>query len=218
MKHFEILVEDTSGKQMLEILFMNEFGISGQKITYRIISYKGIGRLPKNLKVSDDPAKRQLLTQLPRLLEGYGKSFIGFPAYIIVIIDNDKHDCKKLKNELCQTAELCYPKPNVFFRIAVEEIESWYLGDKDAITKAYTNANRELLNAYKYDSICDTWETLADIIEKGGRKALKKLSYQEIGIKKSNWANQITPYLQISSNLSPSFQCFFRKLQDIINS
>jgi len=36
-------------------------------------AYKGIGRLPKNLKGTSDPSKRILLDQLPKLLRGYGK-------------------------------------------------------------------------------------------------------------------------------------------------
>ena len=57
--HFEVLVEDASGAIMLEVLLEKILG--GQQHTYKIHSYKGIGRLPKDLKVSVGPAKRILL-------------------------------------------------------------------------------------------------------------------------------------------------------------
>lgn len=61
--HFEILVEDQSGKKALDILVPK---IIGDDHTVRIISYKGIGRLPKNLTSTSDANKRILLDQLPR--------------------------------------------------------------------------------------------------------------------------------------------------------
>ena len=47
--HFEILVEDTSEKIALESILEKILGPYGQDHTYKIISYKGIGRIPKNL-------------------------------------------------------------------------------------------------------------------------------------------------------------------------
>ena len=48
--HFEILIEDASGKIMLESVIGKILGSYGQPHTWKIIAYKGIGRLPKNLK------------------------------------------------------------------------------------------------------------------------------------------------------------------------
>ena len=45
--HFEILVEDQSGKIALESILSKILGLSGQEHTYRIISYKGVGRIPQ---------------------------------------------------------------------------------------------------------------------------------------------------------------------------
>ena len=44
--HFEILTEDASGKKALDILIPK---IIGDQHTFRVIGYKGIGRIPKNL-------------------------------------------------------------------------------------------------------------------------------------------------------------------------
>ena len=48
--HFEILAEDASGKIALESIMQKVLGPSGGNHTYKIISYKGIGRIPQNLK------------------------------------------------------------------------------------------------------------------------------------------------------------------------
>ncbi|QHG19998.1 hypothetical protein GJB62_14990 [Nostoc sp. ATCC 53789] len=70
--HFEILVEDISGKIALEILVPKI--INTEQHTFNIHHYKGIGRIPKNLTSTSDPKKRILLDQLPRLIQGYGKT------------------------------------------------------------------------------------------------------------------------------------------------
>ena len=49
--HFEILVEDHSGKKALDILVPK---IIGDSHTFKVISYKGIGRIPRNMRDSDN--------------------------------------------------------------------------------------------------------------------------------------------------------------------
>ena len=71
--NFEFLIEDISGKAMLKELVPKI--IDTTKHSYRIISYKGIGTIPKGLKTSQDASKRALLNQLPKLLSGYGKTY-----------------------------------------------------------------------------------------------------------------------------------------------
>ena len=71
--HIEILVEDSSGEKLLQCLLPQLLGPSGELHAWRLHSYKGIGRIPKNLGTQADPTKRILLDQLPKLLRGYGK-------------------------------------------------------------------------------------------------------------------------------------------------
>ena len=61
--HFEILVEDQSGKKALEILVPK---IIDNNHTFKIHAYKGIGRIPKNLGGNIDASKRILLDRLPK--------------------------------------------------------------------------------------------------------------------------------------------------------
>lgn len=203
--HFEILIEDISGSKIIDVLMPK---IIGTVHSYTIKSYKGCGHLPKNLKGESDPAKRILLDRLPQLLGGYGKSLDPLLCAVVVVVDCDGRNPKAFKQELRAILENCNPKPTVLFRIAIEELEAWLLGSYDAILAAYPKAAKNIFSTYKQDSICGTWEFLADIIYPGGSKILKQKTYQEIGRIKSEWAEKIAPYIDIEVNLSPSFHCF----------
>jgi len=206
--HFEILIEDQSGKIALNPILEKILGSSEEHHTFRVIAYKGIGRLPKNLKGKTDPQKRILLDRLPRLLKGYGKSLQDIDAAVIVIVDLDDKDCKKFKQELLDLLNSFHPQPKTLFRIAIEEGEAWLLGDHDAIKTAYPRVKKQALKSYKQDSICGTWEKLADAIYPGGSEKLKKLGWPHTGIAKCEWAGKIAPHLNVDNNQSRSFQVF----------
>lgn len=127
--HFEILVEDQSGKKMLDILIPK---IIDETHTFKIYSYKGIGRIPRNLVVDANPAKRILLDQLPRLLRGYGQTFADYPpdypAAVIVVCDLDDKCLNAFRSELLALLQFCTPQPTTRFCIAIEEGEAWLLG------------------------------------------------------------------------------------------
>ena len=207
--HFEILIEDISGKTALEILVPKI--IDTEQHTFKIHSYKGAGRIPKDLKPKSDPKKRVLLDQLPRLIQGYGRTFAVTPNYfnvLLVVCDLDDRCLKAFRKELFDCVDNCNPKPEIYFCIAIEEGEAWYLGDLEAVKKAYPSAKFGILNAYRNDSICDTWEKLADAIFVGGSAKLSKVSGQ-IGKEKIIWAHKISPHMDVDKNLSQSF-CYFR--------
>jgi hypothetical protein len=207
--HFEFLVEDQSGKKALEVLVPS---ILGPRHTFAIHSYKGIGRIPKDMKDAADPAKRILLTNLPKLLKGYGRTFAGYQLYkaaVVLVCDLDNRNLKTFLGELQEILKACHPKPETRFCIAIEEGEAWFLGDMPAVKSAYPNADLKVLQGYKNDSICGTWEILADAIYPGGSKKLIAKGWQAVGAEKFRWAERIAPQMHIDVNESPSF-CFFR--------
>lgn len=212
--HFEILVEDQSGKILLENVMEEILGQNFSENSWRIIAYKGIGEIPRDLAAAIDPRKRLLLNQLPRLLRGYGKS-LPDSSCVIVVVDLDGKDCTAFKQELLELHAACDPRPRVLFRIAIEESEAWLLGDRDAIKAAYPHAKDAILHGYVQDSICGTWEILADAIHQSGSSGLKKLGYPEIGKAKCSWAAAIAPHMDISRNQSVSFQVFRDGLSDL---
>jgi hypothetical protein len=212
--HIEFLVEDSSGAKALENLIPRIIGPAYQPHTWRIIKYKGVGAIPKNLQSAADAKKRILLSNLPRLLGGYDKT-PGIDA-VVVVVDTDRHDCRAFLHELKSVADLTTRQLRVMFRLAIEEIEAWYLGDINAVEAAYPHAKRQILQAYLPDTVCDTWETLADAVVVGGRAKVKKDGWPHAGIIKHEWAEKITPLLNLEENKSPSFQKFMSGLRRLV--
>ena len=206
--HFEILVEDASGELLLGSLLPKILGKNGDSHTWRTHAYKGMGRLPKDLRGKTDPWKRIILDRLPAVLAGYGRSQHGTESAVVVLVDLDDRDCIGFKQELLQIQKRCHPRPKVLFRIAIEEMEAWLLGDTNAIFKAFPRAKKNVLHSYSQDSICGTWETLADAVFPGGSPTLKAEGYPRIGEEKCKWASLIGPHLDVESNLSTSLQVF----------
>jgi hypothetical protein len=215
--HFEFLVEDSSGKEALKKLVPK---IIGDEHTFQIHGYRGIGHLPHGLRTVAEPQHRALLSQLPRLLQGYGATFNGYPAdyeaALVLVCDIDKECRHDFRQELLDLLGKCHPRPITYFCIAEEEIEAWYLGDKQAITTTYSKAKSGVLESYVPDSICNTWEVLADAVHSGGAKALKKRQYYEIGAAKCTWAREIAPRMNVENNESPSFRYFRDKMRQAI--
>jgi hypothetical protein len=201
--HIEILVEDASGKKLLEAVLPKLLCAYGEPHTWNMHAYKGVGRIPSNLKGRADPAKRILLDQLPRLLQGYGKT-PGIDA-VVVVLDSDRRNCVDFLAELKALVAGCNPAPNTMFRLAIEEVEAWYLGDQQALQAAYPRAKAEVLGRYVQDNVCDTWELLADAIHHGGSAAIKRAGWPLPGQIKCEWAEKIGPLLEPDRNVSPSF-------------
>ena len=216
--HLEVLVEDKSGSIALGHILEKILGANGSVHSWRTHPYRGIGRLPKNLRGVANPNNRLLLDNLPSVLSGYGKSLTASSA-VVVVVDADDKDCMAFKQELLGVMNACDPRPQTLFRIAIEEGEAWLLGDRVAVKSGYPNAKEAVLNNYVQDSICGTWEVLADAVYSGGSNLLKKFGYPAAGVAKCDWAEEIAPHMDIDSNGSKSFQVFrdgVRKLAEAI--
>jgi len=211
--HLEILVEDRSGKIILENILKKISTSLSLNLTNRIHAYNGLGKLPKNLSKDKNPQIRALLSKLPMLLRGYGRSQ-GENSAVVIVMDSDNNDCRMLKNELNKVLDSCLIPPKVAFCLAIEEMEAWLLGDRQALLEAYPDAKTSVLDCYLQDSVCNTWEVLADAITKEMSRGLKKSGYPEIGIRKCEWAEKISPHMNIQNNSSQSFQHFVNKITE----
>jgi hypothetical protein len=201
--HFEILVEDRSGHALLEILLPELLGTQGDPHTWHIHGYKGIGRIPPDLASAGDPANRILLDQLPRILRGYSKT-PGIDA-VVVVMDTDTKDCREFLDELLELAKECNMSDRTLFRLAIEEMEAWYLGDRNAILEAYPRAKKAVLDTYVQDSVCGTWELLADAVYPGGSTEIKQVGWPLPGQVKRQWAEEIGLFMNVDGNATPSF-------------
>ena len=208
--HFEVLVEGLSDKNALQILIPK---IIDDQDTFGIHSFRGIGHIPTNLTNAVSARNRLLLNNLPGLLRAYGRTFAGYPsncpAAVILVCDLDNKCLKTFRQRLFTVLNACDPKPETRFCIAIEEGEAWLLGDIPAIKRAYRGATDFILNSYRNDSICGTWELLADAVFPGGSTQLEAGGWQAVGREKSEWAENITPHMDVDNNKSPSF-CYFR--------
>ena len=109
----------------------------------------------------------------------------------------------------------CTPQPRTLFRIAIEEFEAWLLGDRAAVTTAYPRVRNAVLDGYQQDSICGTWEVLAEALHTGGAVRLRKVGYPVAGRAKCNWAERITAGMDVNRNASPSFRVFRDGVRDL---
>lgn len=207
MIHIEICVEDHSGKLLLEALLPK---ILREEVTYRVHGYKGIGHIPKGLKSTDDAEKRLFLDNLPKLIRGCANT--PHITLLLLVLDNDSRDCKKFLDELKAIHAAVAPAANVVFRLAIEECEAWLLGDRGAVLAAYPKAEKAVLDRYEQDSICGTWELLADAIEPSGAAALIAEGWPAPGVAKCRWATAIGKNMDPSRNASPSFQKLLKVL------
>jgi len=207
--HFEILVEGSSEKLAMDHLIGKILSSYGSDISYQVHQHRGNGELPANPKADPDPKNPTLLHNLPSKLRAYGKSLDFNSEAVIVLVDLDCHgDCYQFKQDLVNLLKFCPTKPRVLFRIAIEELEAWYFGDREAILAAYPKAKVAELKAYQQDFQDRTWERLADAVVPGGHQALRGRGRSAGVREKVKWSKKIPPFMNVEMNLSPSFQAF----------
>ena len=110
MREIVFFLEEESARAMLETLWPK---IVGEEAFPRFVVFEG---------------KQDLQRQLEKKLRGY----LNHNARFIVIRDQDKDECKKVKRSLqsiCQKAG----RPGAIVRIACRDLESFYLGDLRAV-------------------------------------------------------------------------------------
>ncbi len=199
--HFEFLLEEETAEKVIDNLIPQI--ITGEH-SYRCIRFQG---------------KKDLLKNLPVELKGYAR-WIPNDYKIVVLLDRDRDDCIELKNNLNQMAIdagliIKSSAPNNLFqvvnRIAIEEIESWFFGDADAMRMAFPKLSKNFENKSTYripDNIINTWESMERILQKCG--------YFKTGLRKTEAAHEISKNMQPLKNRSKSFQIFWQGITDCL--
>lgn len=137
--------------------------------------------------------KRDLEKSIPRKLRAWREPGVRF----IVVRDNDRGDCRKLKQELLA---LCAERESeTLVRIACQELEAWYLGDSNALAVAF---GRETLRALPKKAKFRN----PDAVQRPSDE-LKRLvpEFQKIS---GAQAMGRTMNVKSSENRSPSFEAF----------
>lgn len=203
--HLEFLVEEASLESALTQIVPK---ILPSTVTYKIHAFRG---------------KTDLLAKLPNRLKGY-QAWLPPDWKIVILIDEDREDCLKLKQQLeimaissgLITKSSCQKDKSfqVLNRIVVEELEAWFFGDVEAICQAYPKVSPNLANQQPYrdpDAIKGgTWEAL--------ERVLKKAGYHPGGLEKYKASSEISKYMNPKSNRSKSFKVFYEGLLEIINT
>jgi hypothetical protein len=108
------LLEEISMKETLVNILPQ---IIPAQISYQLIKHNG---------------KSDLQRSIPVKLRGWREPDVHF----VIMHDQDSNDCIQLKKNLSKLARENY-RPDTLIRIVCTELESWFLGDIEAIEKAY---------------------------------------------------------------------------------
>lgn len=194
------LVEDQSTEQFLRAWLPR---IYPEEWYFEIHPFKGKG---------------DLITKLPKRLNGYAQLIKKNPKWrIVVIVDCDKDDCTKLKarlEKICDRAKLrsktkCKDADwNIVTRIAIEELETWYFGDWEAVKTAYPKISKAPKAISKPDEIRNTWEKFESI--------LKHHRYIATGLQKGKTAAEIGLHIDPKRSSSPSFKKLYSAIEEAV--
>lgn len=155
--HF--LVEGTSEERFLRKLLPRL--LPGH--TCKIYPHEGKGKVPGDPLAAPVLTRRGVLDQLPAKLRAWSKTLNPTTDRVIVLVDVDHDDCAALLTELNGLRDMM-STPEYLVRLAIEEVEAWYLGDWKALRKAFPKADANAYRTYKSDSICGTWEKFQEVI------------------------------------------------------
>lgn len=133
----------------------------------QVHEHQGRGVLRPDAPTYDPgPRSRALLDQLPAKLRAYASARDAAALLIVVLVDADADDCVALKQGIAAIVAVNAPRLRVLVRIAVRETEAFYLGDWEALRRAFPAARRRLHRKYRPDLSPEngTWELFAEVI------------------------------------------------------
>ena len=200
--HVELFVEDASTKEALEVL-INRLARGVGSFSFAITAFHG---------------KEQMLAEIEQRLLPIARS--RWADAVVLIIDQDDDDCLALKQTLAAAAlDAGLPatgprqRPiNVAVRIAMSELESWFLGDPAAIRRAYPRLQRrDLRITGDVDVLPQAWERL--------QRPLLRRGYYEQRMPKTIVARRIAGHMAIEpgGNRSGSFNVLLGTLRALVD-
>ena len=200
--HIEFLLEEPSTEAFLEGFLPRFLPLD---TTWRLIVFRG---------------KRDLLAKLSKRLQGY-RQWLSPETRLIVLVDEDRQDCRLLKERLEQAAQSAGLRTKstaqsgelfvVVNRIIVEELEAWFFGDVDSLIREFPCVISTLGNRARYrdpDAISGgTWEALEHVLQNAG--------HYPAGLSKIDLARRLGRVLDATRNRSRSFGSFLEALRAV---
>jgi hypothetical protein len=157
---------------------------------------------------------QDLLGQLKAVLQGYHRRIMRegeSDLRVVVLLDGDGI-CVRRKADLEARAKAAglvtktTAAPGQVFhvlnRVAVEELEAWWLGDREAIMAAYPSVKRSYFKGREGD--CDLHPKPNDVLW----EVLKLGRHFLTGKRKTQWATDIGQHIEPGRNKSASFRAF----------
>jgi len=200
--HVDFLLEEESAEAALNLLLPK---LLRSDCTFNCIPHQG---------------KDDLLNRLPGRLRNYARLLPANPDLRVVVMMDADADCRQRKitlEQLVAAAGLVTKTTasvgqtfQIITRLAVSELEAWFLGDPAAVQAAYRRVHANHFKGIHPvpDEIPNAWETLWRI--------LQRANLYPTGKAKVEWARTITPHLEPGRNASASFRYFCQGLEALV--
>ena len=183
MKQIVFFLEERSAKEFLEAVTKK---IIPPGVCVRFVIFNGKSDLENNI------VRKLKRWQFPN-------------TRFVILRDKDAGDCFQIKENL---KELCAQagKKNVLIRIACHELESFYLGDLEAVERGLqVKGLKQKQNKRKFRNPDHLSSPSKELVNLTDRK------YQKIA-----GSRQIAPYMDLRNNNSPSFNILIDGIKRII--
>jgi len=183
MRNLVFFLEEPSAQAMLEGLLPK---VLPKNVHYHCVPFEG---------------KQDLEKQLERKLRVWNTP----DTFFIVLRDQDSGNCQIVKSKLLEITEKSGKSQNTLVRIACHELESWYLGDLQAVEQAIgprSIAKRQGEAKYRNP---DLLNNAAQELKKIAPNYQKVLGSRKIGV-----------CLEPSRNQSISFQFFISGIMKLL--
>ncbi|HHB93366.1 MAG TPA: DUF4276 family protein [Thioploca sp.] len=171
-----------------------------------------LGLTQDSFTIKHHRGKEDLIFNLNKVIPSLSKQ----AQQIIVILDKDRQDCVKLKNKLQEKMVNCACEYKI--RIACYELEAWFLGDMNAISKCSPRFKADYFRGK---------EKYRDIDNFSGKPSTEIATivpdWKQNYMSKPKFAKTIAPFMSLESRNSPqanrshSFHVFLDTLIDILN-
>jgi hypothetical protein len=143
----------------------------------------------------------------------------GEDLRIVVLVDRDNDNCAELKAQLERLASDAglftksstdrHGRFQVLNRIAIEELEAWFIGDTEALKCAFSSLRGEPFpKSFNHPDNSGTWEHLHRFLRS---KGIYRSCYPKIEA-----ARKIAPHMELSRNRSRSFRQFCQGVEALL--